>query len=794
MVTSKQQLPPMLIICPASLTFHWMDEINKFFLISPSPVTSSSSSSTGQQQPQQLFFRPVLCDKEFFQTQNKHNNNNIDTNDYNLFIVSYDLFRRESSFFLSIFWDCILLDEAHLIRNPNILITKLIFQLKSSCRLLLTGTPLQNYLEDLWSLMHFLLPNYLGNYSHFQKHYLLPIKKSIETIKFFQSNVNTTTVDTSSNNQKEQEKEKELETRDMTKKIPMTKPEQRQQEKEQEKKNFAQQLTLKKHSQISIKGMELLHYLHQQILPFILRRTKEEVLQDLPAKTIVNILCPLSALQKKMYEEVLQKYSQNDQTLLETILPPPSNPSSKLPTPPTAADINVGDDENDEEQRENQNLYEEIIQLPSTSSSSINRKKVNLFQFQLHANQDKHDPPSNNKMEKKNPLQFLSYLQSICCHPLMVMNFSKHSKYYENLSNQLEISGKFLQLMNLLMEIDILGPDDFILSPSSPILSSHGTYRRRSHRSGRGSSPQDFPFKNFQEFKNSISELSEGNRSFCKNPEEDKNDLDGDDGHNANDQAAEEEADSTRMEESDSDESLSSSSSTSEEEKTEETRHDDTTHSKKKNEADKNNEDQQQRNAFSSSRSRKCLIFVKHQQSLALLEKLVFQKYFPRVKYDRLDGSVPPQKRFQIAKAFNRRKSTEPMTGKKNPEMPLFPSIILEEKEKKTEVNRDEGEGEDEEDEDDDGPRILLMTTRSCGLGLNLSSADTVIFLEHDWNPYVDLQAMDRVHRIGQLNPVTIYRLLADAPIENRIISSQDLKTNIADEVSPLCLFLSKIH
>ena len=44
-------------------------------------------------------------------------------------------------------------------------------------------------------------------------------------------------------------------------------------------------------------------------------------------------------------------------------------------------------------------------------------------------------------------------------------------------------------------------------------------------------------------------------------------------------------------------------------------------------------------------------------------------------------------------------------------------------------------------------PRILLMTTRACGLGLNLSAADTVIFVEHDWNPFVDLQ----VHMIHTL-------------------------------------------
>ena len=45
---------------------------------------------------------------------------------------------------------------------------------------------------------------------------------------------------------------------------------------------------------------------------------------------------------------------------------------------------------------------------------------------------------------------------------------------------------------------------------------------------------------------------------------------------------------------------------------------------------------------------------------------------------------------------------------------------------------------------------MLLLTTSVGGLGLNLTSADTVVFLEHDWNPMKDLQAMDRAHRLGQ--------------------------------------------
>jgi len=51
---------------------------------------------------------------------------------------------------------------------------------------------------------------------------------------------------------------------------------------------------------------------------------------------------------------------------------------------------------------------------------------------------------------------------------------------------------------------------------------------------------------------------------------------------------------------------------------------------------------------------------------------------------------------------------------------------------------------------------VLLLTTHVGGLGLNLTGADTVVFVEHDWNPMRDLQAMDRAHRIGQKKVVTV--------------------------------------
>ena len=95
---------------------------------------------------------------------------------------------------------------------------------------------------------------------------------------------------------------------------------------------------------------------------------------------------------------------------------------------------------------------------------------------------------------------------------------------------------------------------------------------------------------------------------------------------------------------------------------------------------------------------------------------------------------------------------------------------------------------------------LLLLTTHIGGLGLNLTGADTVIFVEHDWNPSKDLQAMDRAHRIGQKKVVNVYRLITRNTIEEKIMkfvlefyfnlciyfsffSLQRFKTNLADTV-----------
>ncbi|GKB28906.1 TATA-binding protein-associated factor BTAF1 [Tanacetum coccineum] len=68
------------------------------------------------------------------------------------------------------------------------------------------------------------------------------------------------------------------------------------------------------------------------------------------------------------------------------------------------------------------------------------------------------------------------------------------------------------------------------------------------------------------------------------------------------------------------------------------------------------------------------------------------------------------------------------------------------------------------------------------GLGLNLTSADTLVFMEHDWNPMRDLQAMDRAHRLG-LGVVNIHRLIMRGTLEEKVMSLQKFKVSVANAV-----------
>jgi len=82
-------------------------------------------------------------------------------------------------------------------------------------------------------------------------------------------------------------------------------------------------------------------------------------------------------------------------------------------------------------------------------------------------------------------------------------------------------------------------------------------------------------------------------------------------------------------------------------------------------------------------------------------------------------------------------------------------------------------------------PRILafILSSRSGGLGINLTGADTVIFYDLDWNPAMDKQCQDRCHRIGQTRDVHIYRFVSEYTIEANILKKSNQKRLLDDVI-----------
>ena len=79
--------------------------------------------------------------------------------------------------------------------------------------------------------------------------------------------------------------------------------------------------------------------------------------------------------------------------------------------------------------------------------------------------------------------------------------------------------------------------------------------------------------------------------------------------------------------------------------------------------------------------------------------------------------------------------------------------------------------------------KVMLLSTRAGGVGINLTGADTVVMFDSDWNPQNDLQAEDRVHRLGQTRPVRVFRVLTRGTIEVHLAAVAEGKRDVADSL-----------
>ena len=143
---------PTLVVCPTSVVANWAKEVKRF---APALTTLS------HQGPDRL------RDEAFLERARA-----ID-----LVLTSYAIARRDAEALQKIDWFGLILDEAQNIKNPNAKQTRAVRQLSPQFRLALTGTPVENRLSELWSIMHFLNPGYLGSRQSFRQTFALPIER-----------------------------------------------------------------------------------------------------------------------------------------------------------------------------------------------------------------------------------------------------------------------------------------------------------------------------------------------------------------------------------------------------------------------------------------------------------------------------------------------------------------------------------------------------------------------------------------------------------------------------------------
>lgn len=96
-------------------------------------------------------------------------NEEVLTSNFDVLITSYEMVLREKSHLKKFPWEYIIVDEAHRIKNEESSLAQIIRIFNSRNRLLITGTPLQNNLHELWALLNFLLPDVFGDSAAFDK-------------------------------------------------------------------------------------------------------------------------------------------------------------------------------------------------------------------------------------------------------------------------------------------------------------------------------------------------------------------------------------------------------------------------------------------------------------------------------------------------------------------------------------------------------------------------------------------------------------------------------------------------
>ncbi|MBI3832360.1 MAG: DEAD/DEAH box helicase [Planctomycetes bacterium] len=208
---------PSLIVCPTSLVDNWRAEFRKF--------------------------DPRMKVMRYGGAPSRRDRLRKTISENDVVLATYATVRNDASLLKDEQWRYVILDEAHAIKNASAAVTKAVKTIPARHKLALTGTPVQNRLDELWSLFDFLMPGFLGRRASFFHQYEEPISKGQSPGALLQ-----------------------------------------------EKRE----------------GEQVAEHLCERIKPFVLRRLKTEVAKELPDKIEQNIPCSLTADQSALYRQFAQ--------------------------------------------------------------------------------------------------------------------------------------------------------------------------------------------------------------------------------------------------------------------------------------------------------------------------------------------------------------------------------------------------------------------------------------------------------------------------------------------------------
>ncbi|MBE9126717.1 MULTISPECIES: DEAD/DEAH box helicase [unclassified Coleofasciculus] len=154
---------PTLVVCPTSVLGNWEREVKRF------APTLKAIVHHGDKRPKGKAFVKAVKDKD-------------------MVITSYPLVYRDATALEQVSWRGVVLDEAQNIKNPGAKQSQAVRGLPTEFRIALTGTPVENRLSELWSILDFLNPAYLGDRQFFQRRFAMPIEKfgdrdSLQTLR-----------------------------------------------------------------------------------------------------------------------------------------------------------------------------------------------------------------------------------------------------------------------------------------------------------------------------------------------------------------------------------------------------------------------------------------------------------------------------------------------------------------------------------------------------------------------------------------------------------------------------------